>query len=314
MTSNQPKSDLDFALELDFSEILTNPILDIGARVWEKDRYEAFKVCYRSMRVLDDLVDNRKAEVRELAEQEKVTLTAMINDWVRGLKRQLGTDPFQRQLLEMTERFAIPIWPWEKLAEAMIWDIYNDRFPTLRSFIRYSEGAAVAPASIFLHLCGVRCAEHGCLPPLFDIRSSARMLARFSYVVHILRDFEKDQRRGLNYFGDNILAEHDVAHADLRTAAESGEMPAKVRAVMDFYLRCAENYRARARRTLDRLEPQLEPRYSLSLELIYELYLQIYERLNEPDQTFSEATTLPLPDAVEERINSTIVRFNDRAF
>ena len=45
----------------DFEKILTNPILDIAARVWETDRYDAFKTCYRSMRWIDDLVDNRKA-------------------------------------------------------------------------------------------------------------------------------------------------------------------------------------------------------------------------------------------------------------
>jgi hypothetical protein len=52
---------IDFAIDVEFDKILTNPILDIAARFWEKDRYEAFKVCYRSMRVIDDLVDNRKA-------------------------------------------------------------------------------------------------------------------------------------------------------------------------------------------------------------------------------------------------------------
>ena len=51
---------LDFAREIPFDEILTNPILDIAARVWEQDRYDAFKICYRSMRRLDDLVDHRK--------------------------------------------------------------------------------------------------------------------------------------------------------------------------------------------------------------------------------------------------------------
>lgn len=47
--------------ELDFQQILTNPILDIAAHVWEEERYNAFKICYRTMRILDDLVDDRKS-------------------------------------------------------------------------------------------------------------------------------------------------------------------------------------------------------------------------------------------------------------
>jgi len=307
--TDQAKYSLDFALHLDFSEILANPILDIGARFWEDDRYEAFKVCYRSMRVLDDLVDNRKIEVRVLSNNEKMSLTRMINDWVHALKHQLGTDTFQKQLLEKMARFAIPVWPWERLAEAMIWDVYHDHFPTLRSFLDYSEGAAVAPASIFTHLCGARPTENGYLPPPYDIRDAARMLARFCYFVHILRDFEKDQKRNLDYFADNILSEEGVKPADLKAAAESGRMTASVRAVMNRYLGYAEHYRIRSRRNLDRLAPYLEPRYRLSLELIYTLYLQIFERLRSGGHHFMETEVMPASNDVQMRIDDAIQRF-----
>lgn len=308
------ETDLDFALHLDYSEILSNPILDIGARFWESDRYEAFKVCYRSMRVLDDLVDNRKAELRVLSDIEKITLARMIGDWVRGLKRHIGVDSFQKQLLEQMTRFAIPIWPWEWLAEAMIWDIYYDRFPTLRSFLEYSEGAAVAPASIFTHLCGVRPTDNGYLAPSYDIRDAARMLARFCYLVHIVRDFEKDQRCNLNYFADSILAEEGVKPAELKAAAESRQMTPTVRAVMNRYLGYAEHYRLRSRHNLDRLAPYLERRYWLSLEIIYTLYLQIYERLSSHDHHFAETEVMPAPAEVQGRIDDTIRRFQDAAY
>ena len=68
--TTQPDGSLDFAVNLDFSEILTNPILDIAARFWDDDRYAAFKICYRSMRLIDDLVDERKESGGPITQQE----------------------------------------------------------------------------------------------------------------------------------------------------------------------------------------------------------------------------------------------------
>lgn len=62
---------LDFDRNLDFQQILTNPILDIAARFWEDERYEAFKICYRSMRFIDDMVDDRKIVSLRISEVEK---------------------------------------------------------------------------------------------------------------------------------------------------------------------------------------------------------------------------------------------------
>ncbi|MCW4040280.1 MAG: hypothetical protein NWE83_05970, partial [Candidatus Bathyarchaeota archaeon] len=53
---------LNFIDELDFRRVLKNPILDIAARIWDDERYEAFKTCYRSMRAIDDLVDGAKSQ------------------------------------------------------------------------------------------------------------------------------------------------------------------------------------------------------------------------------------------------------------
>ena len=183
-TDNRPN--IDFALDLDFGEILTNPILDIAARFWEDDRYDAFKICYRSMRIVDDLVDNQKAAGRALTADEQNLFASMIDDWINALRRHRADDQFQEELLETLDRFRIPIWPWEKLAAAMTYDLYHNGFATFHKFLRYTEGAAIAPAAVFMHLCGVTPSNESYQPATFDIRSEARPLAVFSYLVHIM--------------------------------------------------------------------------------------------------------------------------------
>ena len=144
---------LDFTNNIDFKQILKNPILDIAARFWDKERYEAFKVCYKSMRMIDDLVDNSKIR-SVISEDEKDKIMDMIDNW-KGSVTDKGIS-VQNQVTEIISKFNIPKWPWKKLSESMIYDVKHSGFQTFQSFLEYTEGAAIAPASIFMHLCGIR--------------------------------------------------------------------------------------------------------------------------------------------------------------
>ena len=305
-----PRPHIDFLEELDFSQILTNPILDIAARVWEEDRYEAFKVCYRSMRVVDDIVDNLKT--RSVAEgiAQAPAVREMINNWVEDLRHGTRKDPFYAELIDTIERFKLPLWPWERLARAMIYDLNHDGFSSFVGFLRYTEGAAIAPAAVFMHLCGVSRSNDELLQsPAFDIREAARPLAVFSYLVHIMRDFQKDRHEGLNYFADNILFLHQVTSRDLDQSADSGCPTEPVRALLTTYSRIAEYYRQKARSVMASVKPLLEDRYQLSWELIYDLYNHIYQRVNLDSPSFDLASIQPPPDQIQARIRKTISGF-----
>ncbi len=302
-------TDLDFALDIDFGKILTNPILDIAARFWEPERYEAFRTCYRSMRIIDDLVDNRKIGTSSISAHERAGLGDMINDWVESLRKGLPTDLFQEQLLQTMRRFCIPLWPWERLAKAMIYDVSHSGFASFRVFLRYCEGAAIAPASVFMHLCAIGIeGEHIVLPP-FNIRRVARPLALFSYLVHIMRDFQKDQLNRLNYFADNILAESKLSQLDLLEAVENAEAAEGLRYLMSRYRSFADYYRRRARSTLDEHLPLLGDRYQLSLEVIYRLYVQIFERIRPQSGSFTTTELNPSPDEVHVRLKQVVADF-----
>lgn len=300
---------LDFAQELDFQQILTNPILDIAARVWEDERYDAFRTCYRSMRIIDDLIDTRKATGVRISDAEKQRYSSMVNDWVEAVNSGNSYDPSRDRLAQTRARFQIPSWPWQKLSESMIYDLHHDGFRAFPVFLRYSEGAAVAPASVFMHLCGVVKRDGRYHPPPFDARKAARPLALFSYLVHIIRDFQKDQKNNLNYFSDNLLAENGLDVSALREVAEGGKISRNFRNLMEKYYSFAEYYRRRARQSIDRVYPDLKPRYRLSLEIVYGLYLHVFERIDVLHGRFATAELNPPPDEVQQRITEIISSF-----
>ncbi|MDH3891145.1 MAG: squalene/phytoene synthase family protein [candidate division Zixibacteria bacterium] len=294
--------------EVDFSRILTNPILDIAARLWDIDRYAAFQVCYRSMRFVDDLVDDARTSERPMSDTKRSELANDIGRIVEQLQEGKSTDRRQQQLLEVLNNFQIPVWPWQRLAGAMLYDLHHDGFASFHIFLRYCEGAAIAPAAVFVHLCGIGLSRGEVSLPPFDIRRVARPLAIFSYLTHILRDFHKDQTAGLNYFSDDLLRKHDLTPASLEQIAESGTRPQSFRRLMADYCRMADYYRRRARAVLDFTASVLPPRYRTSLELIYELYLQVFERFDPLDTLYTSGELNPTPAEVQARIELTLAR------
>lgn len=303
---------LNFLEKSDFEDILTNPILDIAARFWEKDRYDAFKVCYRSMRIIDDLVDDQKAGGHKLTSAEKSQFEHIIKNWTDDFSNGKRSDDFQTALLDMKEKFQIPLWPWTRLSKAMIYDLYNDDFKSFLTFLRYSEGAAISPASIFMHLIGLSKSDSGYSVPTFDIRLAARHLALFSYIVHIMRDFQKDQLVGLNYYALNQLEICSVKKEELRNVAEGGAISTNVRHLFLTYYNFASYYRLKARKTIDSVLPLLTPQYQLSLEIIYSLYNQIFMKIDTANGNFTESELLPSASEVKSQINKTIAEFNKK--
>ncbi|MCP4647692.1 MAG: squalene/phytoene synthase family protein [bacterium] len=291
----------------DFQEVLTNPILDIAARFWEDERYKAFTVCYRSMRAVDDLIDNRKASGLKLSDAEKKQISSTITEWV-STGAMLGGS-IQKKLDEVRGRFRLPAWPWQKLSRSMIYDVNHEGFESFPAFLEYSEGAAVAPASIFMHLCGVAKNEEDYHPPKFDVIEAARPLARFCYLVHIIRDFQKDQDENLNYFANNLLEENGLTSSELKEIAAGAEISPEFRRLMGKYHGFAEQYRAESRAMIDRVGVHLESRYLLSLEIIFGLYSLIFERIDVSGGRFTTAELNPSEGEIKERINKVVLAF-----
>lgn len=268
---------------------LKNPILDIAASFWADDRYRAFRVCYQSMRELDDLVDDLKSspsrddkrlrqQVQESIRQQLKTLS----DCAGTAKNPTTIDPRLLELAEVIREFKIPLWPWRRLVEAMEFDLRSDGFCSFLEFSRYTRGAAVAPASIFIHLIGLEKTADSYRPAPVDIRQSARPLAMFSYLTHILRDFRRDFADGLDYFPTDWQDRYQISPQD-RAAAAAGQQSANFTSLVTAYHQTGAWYRERAKPELLPVYPYLSPVYRFSLNLIWRLYSQIHLKISQAE-------------------------------
>lgn len=293
---------------INFEKIIDHPNILIAANFWDNERYCAARTCYRFMRSLDDLIDDHKAAHKGISETERECFRADIGQWMGMLEKGLNSAPFNNELGYTVEKFRIPRWSLEAFAESMLYDVTHDGFATLDDFIAYSAGASVAPASIFVHLAGLQERDGIFLDPPFDVRKTAEPCAMFSYLVHIMRDFRKDQLNNLSYFADDVMERYGLSRAAMGEMARGAPLTDGFRDMIRRYLTLADHYRLMTVRIMDEICPMMEPRYRLSLEIIFELYMMVFERIDPEQGTFTAEELNPTPAETRERVRQVILR------
>lgn len=294
---------------IDFQRIKDHPNILIAAHFWEEERYDAAKVCYRFLRAIDDLIDNHKAEKKFISPEERSRFISNVNEWISMFSVTGSGNSVSSELVETIDKFRIPEWAMRDFARSMIYDINNDGFATLAAFIEYSQGASVAPASIFVHLAGLVKKDGIFTDPVFDVRRTATPCAVFSYLVHIIRDFQKDQLNNLNYFADDIAAQHGLSRHDLKEIAWGHPVSRNFRDLISVYYSLADKYRGITLEVMKKVCPMLEPRYRLSLEIIFDLYLMVFERIDIKNGKFTSEELNPTSEETKARVYNTIQRF-----
>ncbi len=287
---------------IDFEKIDKHPNILIAARFWDDKRYHAARVCYRFMRMIDDLIDDRKSRQESISCLEQEELSKRVNSWIDCLEQVPDDDPFYAELSFTISTFKIPLQLFHNFAKSMIYDISHDGFSTLEEFLDYAEGASVAPASIFVHLCCLIEENGEYRIPDFDVMDVARPCAIFSYLVHIIRDFQEDQLNNLNYFAHDLLRKHHLLPADLRNIAEGAPIPPSFREVIGEYLQYAERYRERTLLELQKLSGILDGRYLMSLHVIYQLYKMVFDRIDVKQGRFTTRELNPTPGEIREQV------------
>jgi len=295
---------------IDFEKIIDHPNILIAANFWEEDRYQAAITCYKVMRYIDDLIDNYKTDHPAISEMEQKQLTQDVSIWLARLKDGTKDLGLNKELLDVFEKFKIPIWPMEAFAKSMIYDISHDGFASLQTFLDYAEGASVAPAAIFVHLCGLTKENEIYTAPVFDVQKAARACAVFSYLVHIIRDFQKDQFNHLNYFGDDLIAKNGLDRRKLDAMAHGAPIEPGFRNMIREYLTVADKYRRKTYDIIQEIKPFLEVRSQLSLDIIFNLYLMVYERIDVEHSNFTALELNPTAEEVKKRVHETILAFH----
>ena len=294
---------------INFEKILDHPNILIAAHFWDTERYEAAKTCYKFMRAIDDLIDNYKSEHLTIASEEKEHFETEVNTWISTVLNTKQNNIAQAELIETVRRFHIPSWPLEAFARSMIYDIYNDGFPTLQAFLDYAGGASVAPASIFVHLCGLTKVNGNYSPPDFDVKQVATPCAIFSYLVHIIRDFEKDHSHNLNYFPEDLMKKYQLNRNCLLQMANGSDITVEFREMIRELYKVADEYRIKTYDTMHEIMPRLEPSSRLSLEIVFDLYHMVFERIDIENGTFKTEELNPTPEEIKKRVWKVIEEF-----
>ncbi|MCP4313407.1 MAG: squalene/phytoene synthase family protein, partial [Bacteroidetes bacterium] len=209
---------------------------------------------------------------------------------------------FYTELRDTISTFKIPLQIFHNFAKSMLYDIDHDGFDTLDDFMVYAEGASVAPASVFVHLCCLSEENNTYTIPDFDIVEIARPCAIFSYLVHIIRDFQEDQLNNLNYFASDILKKNNLLPSDLKKIAKAGPVPDSFREVIGEYYNQALVYGLKTMDVLNDLQKVLSGRYLLSLKVIYHLYKMVFDRIDIEHGTFTSEELNPTQREIKEKV------------
>jgi phytoene/squalene synthetase len=307
----EPNKQLYFEIlnRIPIEQISNHPNILVAAGFWDAERFQAARTCYSFMRKIDDLIDNYKSRHKCIEEKDRVLFLKEVDDWLLMIRTNQTENLYQKELIDTIGRFRIPLWPLESFARSMVYDINYDGFPTLQSFLDYSEGATVAPSSIFVHLCGISYNDGVWQDPLFDVKSISTPCAIFSYLVHIIRDFQKDQLNNLNYFADDRLLANDLTRPMMKRIAKGAPITPGFRNLMKEYYLLANDYRDKTWKVLEQLYPLVESRYHLSLLIIFNLYLMVFEKIDIDKGTFTTAELNPSPIEIYDRVYRTISEF-----
>jgi phytoene/squalene synthetase len=258
---------------------------------YDPKSYYAFCATYASMRIIDDVIDNIEGR-QLLTDSERQEFIQKIDDWLVEIHSCLDegdkANPIATALTDAFRYFPIPLRFWDNLAKAMKEDLEKDRFQTFDEYLAYTEGAAIAPATIFMYFLTFKKdgRTYSCVRPDLDPYVYAKPMAIFCYVAHILRDISVDlelNKTGLIYMPLKDLESFSVSEEDLFEFKRTGMINANFRSFMMFMAERATSYETESYKLLTELSPYLGQDAKFILTLLLALYSETLRRIERVD-------------------------------
>lgn len=258
-------------------------------------RQALFHVTYALMRVIDDFVDEdfmartpderqagRNAAIATVDRWQAQAELAASGQFVAG-PASLFPDLFA-VMNRVVGNSDIGPYPWIALARAMRADLAEGAFRDWSDFTDYAEGAAVAPASIFIYILAASIDDDLSSSVTLDRPPAdfARDLALFCYLVHILRDLSDDAGRAerLITLPNAVLVECGLDKPMLARAA-AGDQSVDVSPLVAAVAEQANGHRNAANAAIAALKPQIGSREALVIDTLFELYDAQYRAILE---------------------------------
>ena len=106
-----------------------------------------------------------------------------------------------------------------------------------------------------------------------------------------------------------MISKNKLTQNDLREIAHGSPVTVNFRNMISEYYSLADKYRSQTLDTIKRIRPLMEPRYQLSLEIIFDLYLMVFERIDLRNGRFTTEELNPTPEQIKERVYNAILNF-----
>ncbi len=270
----------------------------------DRERFQAFCGLYALMRVIDDRVD-AITDRTALPDGERAQEHGVVDAWASAFVSAVCGAEVSRQDLLACESadapllldaaalsmhlFPVPLALWQNFFRAMHADLDQARFATYAEFLDYTEGASVAPTTIYLYLLAAqRQGDDGpyLLPEDFDLIECGRHLGTFAYLAHILRDLAEDlaaTAEGLVYLATEDLLAFGLDEAALREDLAAGRARPALHALVAELVARSRSHLEAGRALLEPLAGRLSPDCAFILELIVTLYDRILGRIEAAD-------------------------------
>jgi phytoene/squalene synthetase len=141
------------------------------------------------------------------------------------------------------------------------------------------------------------------------VKEAAMPCAIFSYLVHIIRDFVKDHTHNLNYFPEDLMMENGLNRENLLEMAQGAPLSPGFRKMIAELYDEANKYRIKTLEVMKKIKPGLDNRSRLSLDIIFSLYMMVFDRINVENGTFTTVELNPTAQEIKERVKLVIERY-----